>query len=43
MNLQRNKVTGWAYKGLLVIENDGFFIRLSNGDVYAWDKRGKLI
>jgi hypothetical protein len=40
---RKNKIVGWFYLGHRVIENDGLFIRLENGDVYAWDVNGKLI
>ncbi len=42
-NKMKDKSIGWPFKGNTVIENDGFFVRLSNGDVYAWAKWGDLI
>lgn len=39
----KDKITGWTFNGIVVTENDGYFVRLSNGDVYAWTKNGCLI
>mgnify|MGYP003458313084 CR=1 FL=1 len=39
----KDKSIGWFFNGTKVIENDGFFVRLSNGFVYAWTKDGNLI
>ncbi len=33
----------WVYIGSKVIANDGFFVRLLNGNVYAWTPDFKLI
>jgi len=41
--MMKSKEVGWYYMGHRVVENDGFFIRLDNGFVYAWDVNGKLI
>ena len=37
-----NRGTGWSYCGSIVIENDGYFIRCENGEVYAWMDDGSL-
>lgn len=42
VKLRINREISWFYNGKKVIENDGYFIRVSDGTVYAWMDDGSL-